>query len=483
MASKRPSGLGKGLGALLGDDVLKAESTGSLYLPISQVESCSSQPRKHFDEASLAELADSIREHGIIQPLTVRKLASGYYQIIAGERRWRAARLAGLQEVPVIVMEADDRKAAELAMIENLQREDLNPIEEAAGFQSLMETYHMTQEEAASRVGKSRSAVANALRLLSLTPPVAKLVEEGKLEESGKLADQMEALNRDIQSVERLLDAARQNAQPLDGQGEYDGVLHGEMPDNSGKSKENSFTPSSSLGAQLKAIYSFRKGGVRDERLEKINAAAESAGRSGSELRLLAATKMNGPEAVQEAIRAGVDICAENRVQEFLDKRESYSPAEVHFIGGLQTNKVKYIIDKVSMIHSVDSVHLAEEISRRAGQHGLDMDILAEINIGGEETKGGITPESAAEFCAQIGELPHIRLRGLMTIPPPGCGEDTFEAMQRLFGDLRADKAVNRNGSFDTLSMGMSGDYETAVKHGSTIVRIGSGLFGYRKYL
>ncbi|MCU6751375.1 Probable chromosome-partitioning protein parB [uncultured Oscillibacter sp.] len=160
---------------------MKAESTGSLYLPISQVESCSSQPRKHFDEASLAELADSIREHGIIQPLTVRKLASGYYQIIAGERRWRAARLAGLQEVPVIVMEADDRKAAELAMIENLQREDLNPIEEAAGFQSLMETYHMTQAEAASRVGKSRSAVANALRLLSLTPPVAKLVEEGKL--------------------------------------------------------------------------------------------------------------------------------------------------------------------------------------------------------------------------------------------------------------------------------------------------------------
>ena len=184
MASKKPSGLGRGLGALLGDDVLKAESTGSLYLPISQVESCSSQPRKHFDEASLAELADSIREHGIIQPLTVRKLASGYYQIIAGERRWRAARLAGLQEVPVIVMEADDRKAAELAMIENLQREDLNPIEEAAGFQSLMETYHMTQEEAASRVGKSRSAVANALRLLSLTPPVAKLVEEGKLRRS-----------------------------------------------------------------------------------------------------------------------------------------------------------------------------------------------------------------------------------------------------------------------------------------------------------
>ena len=181
MASKKPSGLGRGLGALLGDDVLKTETTGALSLPISQVESCSSQPRKHFDEASLAELAASIQEHGIIQPLTVRKLASGYYQIIAGERRWRAARLAGLSEVPVIVIEADDRKAAELAMIENLQREDLNPMEEAAGFQSLIETYHMTQEEAASRVGKSRSAVTNALRLLSLTPAVRKLVEEGKL--------------------------------------------------------------------------------------------------------------------------------------------------------------------------------------------------------------------------------------------------------------------------------------------------------------
>ena len=152
MASKKPSGLGRGLGALLGDDVMKTESSGSLSLPISQVETCSSQPRKRFDDESLQELADSISQHGIIQPLTVRKLSSGYYQIIAGERRWRAARLAGLQEVPVIVIEADDRKAAELAMIENLQR-----------------------------VGKSRSAVTNALRLLGLTPSVRKLVEEGKL--------------------------------------------------------------------------------------------------------------------------------------------------------------------------------------------------------------------------------------------------------------------------------------------------------------
>ena len=181
MASKKPSCLGRGLGALLGDDVMKTESSGSLSLPISQVETCSSQPRKRFDDESLQELADSISQHGIIQPLTVRKLSSGYYQIIAGERRWRAARLAGLQEVPVIVIEADDRKAAELAMIENLQREDLNPMEEAAGFQSLIESYHMTQEEAAQRVGKSRSAVTNALRLLGLTPSVRKLVEEGKL--------------------------------------------------------------------------------------------------------------------------------------------------------------------------------------------------------------------------------------------------------------------------------------------------------------
>ena len=181
MATKKPSGLGRGLGALLGDDVLKPEAAGSLHLPISQVESCSAQPRKIFDEAALAELAESIRQHGVIQPLTVRKLASGYYQIIAGERRWRAARLAGLTEVPAVVIDADDKKAAELALVENLQREDLNPMEEAAGFQSLIQTYHMTQEEAAQRVGKSRSAVANAMRLLGLQSSVRKLVEENQL--------------------------------------------------------------------------------------------------------------------------------------------------------------------------------------------------------------------------------------------------------------------------------------------------------------
>ena len=181
MASKKPSGLGRGLGALLGDDVMNADAQTVTTLPIAEVESNSAQPRKYFDNAALAELAESIRLHGIIQPLTVRKLSSGYYQIIDGERRWRAARLAGLKEVPVVVMEADDRKAAELAMIENLQREDLNPMEEALGYQALIQQYHMTQEEAAARVGKSRPAVANSLRLLELDPSVQQQVVEGRL--------------------------------------------------------------------------------------------------------------------------------------------------------------------------------------------------------------------------------------------------------------------------------------------------------------
>ena len=176
----KPSGLGKGLAALLGDEFTAAEPVTST-LPVSQIEPFSGQPRKNFDPEALSELADSIREHGIIQPLTVRKLSSGYYQIIAGERRWRAAKQAGLREVPVVIIEADDRKAMELAMIENLQREDLNPMEEAEGLQALMEQYDMTQEQVAERVGKSRSAVANTLRLLGLSAPVRRLLEENKL--------------------------------------------------------------------------------------------------------------------------------------------------------------------------------------------------------------------------------------------------------------------------------------------------------------
>ena len=173
-------GLGKGLGALMGDDMMDLhEEKNSLLLPISQVESCAAQPRKLFDPDALADLADSIRQHGIIQPLTVRKLQSGYYQIIAGERRWRAARMAGLDQVPAIVVEADDRKAMELAMIENLQREDLSPMEEAEGYRMLVENYGMTQEQAARKLGKSRSALANSLRLLNLPENVLELLKSG----------------------------------------------------------------------------------------------------------------------------------------------------------------------------------------------------------------------------------------------------------------------------------------------------------------
>ena len=191
-------GLGKGLDALLGDEFTnEPEVKSSLFLPLSQVESCAAQPRKQFDPDALADLADSIRQHGIIQPLTVRKLQSGYYQIIAGERRWRAARMAGLSQVPVVVIEADDRKAMELAMIENLQREDLNPMEEAEGYRTLMEQYGLTQEETSQRVGKSRSAVANALRLLHLSDEVRVLVEEGKL--SGGHARALVPLTAELQ--------------------------------------------------------------------------------------------------------------------------------------------------------------------------------------------------------------------------------------------------------------------------------------------
>ena len=180
MASSK--GLKKGLGALLGDiDDTPVENGPYKLLPIHKVEPNPGQPRQDFDEEELQALAESIAEHGIIQPLTVRETAGGYYQIIAGERRWRAARIANLTEVPVVIIEADDKKAMELALIENLQRQDLNPIEEALGYQSLMNDYSLTQEIAAQRVGKSRSAVANALRLLNLPESLLLKVREGAL--------------------------------------------------------------------------------------------------------------------------------------------------------------------------------------------------------------------------------------------------------------------------------------------------------------
>lgn len=180
MASQK--GLGKGLGALLGDFTEEPlEKSAYQLLPIYKVEPNPDQPRHDFDEEELQALADSITVHGIIQPLTVREMPNGYYQIIAGERRWRAARMANLSDVPAVIIEADNKKAMELALIENLQRQDLNPLEEALGYQTLMNEYGLTQEEAAGRVGKSRPAVANALRLLGLCPEVQERVRKGEL--------------------------------------------------------------------------------------------------------------------------------------------------------------------------------------------------------------------------------------------------------------------------------------------------------------
>lgn len=176
---KEKKGLGIGLDALFGSD--EPEESELQTLPIAKVEPRIDQPREIFEEQSLQELADSIARYGLIQPITARRLDTGYYQIIAGERRWRAARLAGLTEIPVRVIEADDRRAAELALVENLQREDLNPIEEARGYRSLIEEYGLTQEEAARSVGRSRPAITNAMRLLSLCPAVLEQVEKGAL--------------------------------------------------------------------------------------------------------------------------------------------------------------------------------------------------------------------------------------------------------------------------------------------------------------
>ena len=181
MAAREKKGLGTGLGALFGESDFDENESELMTLPISKVEPRLEQPREYFDEGALQDLADSIAQYGLIQPITARRLPSGYYQIIAGERRWRAARMAGLSEVPVRVIEADDRRTAELALVENLQREDLNPIEEAKGYKTLIEDYGLTQEEAAKSVGRSRPAVTNAMRLLSLSPAVLKMVEQGQL--------------------------------------------------------------------------------------------------------------------------------------------------------------------------------------------------------------------------------------------------------------------------------------------------------------
>ena len=179
MAAKQ-RGLGRGLDSLFEQNTVD-EQEKVISLRLTEIVPNREQPRKQFDEEGISELAASITQHGLLQPLTVRPLADGTYQLVAGERRWRAARLAGLREVPVVVIEADDKKAMELALIENLQREDLNPIEEAEGYKTLIETYHMTQEDAAATVGKSRPAVANAMRLLTLDESVREAVKDGRL--------------------------------------------------------------------------------------------------------------------------------------------------------------------------------------------------------------------------------------------------------------------------------------------------------------
>ena len=226
MALKEKRGLGIGLEALFGPELQMMQEEEIVSLPISKVEPRQDQPRDHFDEERLQDLAASISRHGLIQPVIVRKLNSVGYQIIAGERRWRAARLAGLTEIPVRVLEADDRSVSELALVENLQREDLNPMEEARGYQKLMQDYALTQEEAAAGVGKSRSAVANALRLLNLSTPVSKMVESGilsagharallSLEDPAlqkKAADQVLAKTLSVRRTEQMVSRLKREA-------------------------------------------------------------------------------------------------------------------------------------------------------------------------------------------------------------------------------------------------------------------------------
>ena len=221
MAAKKKSGLGKGLDALFIDNSIEESGGSAVKLKLNEIEPNRDQPRKTFDETALSELAESIATHGVIQPLLVRPMTDGSYQLIAGERRWRASRMAGLTEVPVVIKEMSDSEAMELALVENLQREDLNPIEEAKGFELLMQTYSLTQEQAAQRVGKSRPAVANAMRLLSLPDSILEMVEKGLIsagharailpvtdeEKAKQLADEIVKKGISVRETERIVKA------------------------------------------------------------------------------------------------------------------------------------------------------------------------------------------------------------------------------------------------------------------------------------
>lgn len=214
---------------------------------------------------------------------------------------------------------------------------------------------------------------------------------------------------------------------------------------------------------------------------ERAGEAAAKYRSSDETVQIMAVTKTVEPDKINFAVECGITLLGENRVQEFMSKKDSYDKrAEVQFIGHLQTNKVKYIINDVTMIQSVDSLKLANEINRLAAKNGRVMDVLLEVNIGGEESKSGVDRGALFELAEQAAALENIRLRGLMAIPPIGCGEEVFAQMRELYEAFAAKKLPNTD--ISVLSMGMSGDYEMAIKHGSTLVRIGTGLFGARDY-
>ena len=218
---------------------------------------------------------------------------------------------------------------------------------------------------------------------------------------------------------------------------------------------------------------------------EKIAAAAVAAGRDPSEITLCAATKVQTDDTIREAIAAGITVCGENRVQELTAHlaANAYEGAQVHFIGHLQTNKVNKVVGKVALIHSVDSEHLLRAIDRQADKLGLVQDVLLEVNVAGEESKGGCTPDQARALAQLAESLEHVRLRGLMAIPPisqhPGDNIPYFSRMKQLFVDIKEKMAHNQD-DMDCLSMGMSGDYEDAIAQGATMVRVGTALFGPR---
>ena len=227
---------------------------------------------------------------------------------------------------------------------------------------------------------------------------------------------------------------------------------------------------------ELENGFSYIDGNLRVIR-ENIAEAAAKYRSPDDEVRIMAVTKTVPPEAVNHAVELGISLLGENRVQEYLSKAELYDKsAEVQFIGHLQTNKIKYIINTVTMIQSVDSLKLASETDRLAGKNGRIMDVLCEVNIGGEESKSGVSPEGLAPLLEQMSAMENIRVRGLMTIPPPADSDIFLGRMQELYS-----RYAEKYG-FDTLSMGMTHDYADAVRYGSTLVRIGTGLFGARDY-